>query len=351
MDYKQGMVALLSYMRALSQAYQHAHWESSGENFYEDHLLFQRLYESVNDELDKVAEKIIGIFGDGGSLDPLKDAEYTHEYLDQITSIEDFIKSEKQLLETIKGIMSLDGVSDGVQNLLQGIADTHEGHIYLLNQKESKDMSAEDFLVPQKGMLDKIEEEIRYRLDFIKSGDLSEEEVVQNLGDIRECVSDYFKVLEQLKSVPDYVFDKALQFKHLEHQVDRFFEDKKVIASVLPGLVKLANSLDEEGLYSTADEIDVAVAVMAERVGLVVKKTAAKKTKSKSKDEKSPKGAVHKAPKAWFDKMKKDIKKKNPGYSDKRVAEIIGNLWSNELSDAKRVEIYKRHGKKGSPNK
>jgi hypothetical protein len=49
--------------------------------------------------------------------------------------------------------------------------------------------------------------------------------------------------------------------------------------------------------------------------------------------------------------MKADIKKKNPDYSAKRVSEIVGDIWDNELSDAKRKKIYERAGKTKSPNK
>jgi len=37
--------------------------------------------------------------------------------------------------------------------------------------------------------------------------------------------------------------------------------------------------------------------------------------------------------------------------SRKRAEEIVGNIWDNELTDAKRKEIYKRYGKTKSPNK
>ena len=61
--------------------------------------------------------------------------------------------------------------------------------------------------------------------------------------------------------------------------------------------------------------------------------------------------AKHQAPKAWWDKMKKKIKKNNKKYSDERVNETVGEIWYNRLSDKKRKEIYKRHGKTKSPNK
>lgn len=40
--------------------------------------------------------------------------------------------------------------------------------------------------------------------------------------------------------------------------------------------------------------------------------------------------------------MKKEIKEKNPDYSTKRVNEVVGDIWDNELSDKKRAEIVKK---------
>ena len=37
--------------------------------------------------------------------------------------------------------------------------------------------------------------------------------------------------------------------------------------------------------------------------------------------------------------MKKDVKSNNPDYSAKRIAEIVGDMWDNELSDKKREDI------------
>jgi len=71
----------------------------------------------------------------------------------------------------------------------------------------------------------------------------------------------------------------------------------------------------------------------------------------KGPGEKPPVGAEHKAPKKWWDEQVSKVKKKNPDYSTKRVSEIVGDIWDNQLSDAKRSEIYKRHGKTKSPNK
>jgi hypothetical protein len=106
-------------------------------------------------------------------------------------------------------------------------------------------------------------------------------------------------------------------------------------------LVKVADALDGKGFTAVANLVDEAL-----------EKLAKGKYKTwKGKGEKPPKGAEHKAPKGWWDEQAEGIKKKNPDYSKKRVSEIVGDIWDNQLSDAKREKIYKRYGKTKNPNK
>lgn len=128
--------SLLSYLRALYQAYQHMHWKSQGQNYYGDHLLFQRLYEDVQAEVDLVAEKTIGITNDVGSIDnELKDSlPLAEKMLDGNDYPKQAVEVEKGLLDLVKQLMG-SNPSDGVQNLLQSIADKHEEHVYLLQQR------------------------------------------------------------------------------------------------------------------------------------------------------------------------------------------------------------------------
>lgn len=60
--------------------------------------------------------------------------------------------------------------------------------------------------------------------------------------------------------------------------------------------------------------------------------------------------AAHRPPKEWFDKMTKEVGEGNPDYDDEQVRATVGDIWYNELSDAKREEIYDRHGEDKSPN-
>lgn len=138
-------------------------------------------------------------------------------------------------------------------------------------------------------------------------------------------------------------------------------------------LVKIADALDKHGFTNVANLVDEATIKIAKKKKESEEKEDKKKDKKdkkkkkkeeekeekkndakdkskykthKGKVEKPPKGAEHKAPKEWFDKMKADVKKKNPDYSAKRINEIVGDIWDNELSDKKRAQIYKRYDKK-----
>lgn len=136
---------LLSYLRAISQIYEHSHWQSAGINYYADHLLYQRLYEETVKEIDQVAEKAIGISNDSKVINPIEDSKITTQIVSKFTggefNPESFpeiaIAAEKELLKLIDSLMSKKP-SDGEQNMLQGIADGHQSHLYLLQQRDKK---------------------------------------------------------------------------------------------------------------------------------------------------------------------------------------------------------------------
>lgn len=141
--------------------------------------------------------------------------------------------------------------------------------------------------------------------------------------------------------------------------------DKKAKENVVVRLFKLAYHLDLQGQYDEAKEIEKVMESLAERVGLSAENMlaladymdqeghfeAASAIDSMCHEKIVQAKAKHRPPKKWFDKMKKEIKKGNPKYSEERVNQTIGDIWYNNLSDEKRREIYKRHGEKKDPNK
>lgn len=131
-------------LQGLTVIHQTAHWTTKGNNYYGEHLLFDRLYESVEDDLDLAAEKLIGIFG-VKFMDPKKHAEYTKNIVDEYDnkdlterSLEAevaFLSFSEDLYEKIK---DNDDMTLGLDDLIMSICSKHEENIYLLRQQASK---------------------------------------------------------------------------------------------------------------------------------------------------------------------------------------------------------------------
>jgi DNA-binding ferritin-like protein len=53
----------LAALQLLFLVHRHNHWESKGPTSYGDHLMFERLYKSADDDMDALAEKAAGLLG------------------------------------------------------------------------------------------------------------------------------------------------------------------------------------------------------------------------------------------------------------------------------------------------
>lgn len=139
MDSQQLMSLFVAYLRALYQIHQNAHWKSSGDSFYGDHLLFERLYNATQETADQAAEKTIGLFDE---LDDLTNViseiveKFNFDKYESITSAclaaeQEFQKLCKKVYDDIKKDKSF---TLGLDDMLMEIASKHEVHIYLLKQ-------------------------------------------------------------------------------------------------------------------------------------------------------------------------------------------------------------------------
>ena len=54
---------LLATLRAVHFIHWTGHWQVKGSPYYGDHLLLQRLYEGLDNEIDTLAEKLVAMFG------------------------------------------------------------------------------------------------------------------------------------------------------------------------------------------------------------------------------------------------------------------------------------------------
>ena len=139
---------LLVHLKFLSAVHQNHHWITKGEPFYGDHLLFQRLYECVAGEIDAVAEKAIGL-GSTANVDLVLQTSQCFKLVQgygmtttipQPTELAkrsylaemNFLKVTSHLVDCMKECGTL---TRGLDNLIAGIEDKHEGNIYLLKQR------------------------------------------------------------------------------------------------------------------------------------------------------------------------------------------------------------------------
>lgn len=135
---------LLAKLRLLALYYQTAHWQVKGSLFYQDHLLFERLYNAVNDEIDGVAERGVGFTGERGtvnlndSLKKISEAaiKLPFECSENIHYVNASLLMETDLLTYLD--KNQDFGSVGVKDLLASLANAHESNVYLLKQRLAK---------------------------------------------------------------------------------------------------------------------------------------------------------------------------------------------------------------------
>lgn len=144
------LAVYLVHLKFLATVHQNHHWITKGEPFYGDHLLYQRIYESVTGDVDALAEKAVGLgspqcvdiclqtaqcyklvkgYGMTSTI-PTPSELAKRSYLAEVN----FLKVAAHLADDLDECGLL---TRGLDNLLQGVEDKHEGHIYLLKQRIS----------------------------------------------------------------------------------------------------------------------------------------------------------------------------------------------------------------------
>ena len=142
------LAVLVNATRALAMLHKANHWRTRGNVYYADHLLFDRLSNSVEEDVDSLAERLVGL-GDGALVEPSTAASQTDKFLrDAFISTADMepdgfiaasLAAEVFYLDLVDVVtFSLESkgkLSRGTDNLLAGVSDKHEGLVYLLKQR------------------------------------------------------------------------------------------------------------------------------------------------------------------------------------------------------------------------
>jgi len=133
---------VLAILRAQYLNYQTSHWQTRGPAYYGNHLLFQRLYESVQDEIDALGEKLVGYFGIEAvdlevSLDLI--SEMVGRWCSHECPFRRGLTSEGELQDALSIIRN--GWPEehvplplGLDDWLAATANAHESNQYLLQQ-------------------------------------------------------------------------------------------------------------------------------------------------------------------------------------------------------------------------
>lgn len=136
----------LATLKAIYIIHQQNHWLTAGKDFYGNHLLFQRLYESAQESTDLAAEKFLGLFGED-SLNFSLQAELLNKILTRFKGMAEnkahmSLAIEKDFLKLSEGAYKAfeeqDAMTQGLDDMILSIASKREESIYLLQQSLKK---------------------------------------------------------------------------------------------------------------------------------------------------------------------------------------------------------------------
>jgi hypothetical protein len=136
------MLELVAVLRAQYWIVQNAHWQVRGDSFYGDHQMFERIYDETAKDIDSLAEKAVGYLG-CENVDAADLINRAKKWVDKwcrvdcpvsrtLAAEKDFLTLSKAYYVLLKeaGVMTL-----GLDDEIMSIANRHEGHVYLLQQR------------------------------------------------------------------------------------------------------------------------------------------------------------------------------------------------------------------------
>lgn len=141
--------AYLGFLRAYHLWMHGAHNVTKGPAFAGDHVeLYGRIYNEVQDAIDGVIEKGVGVYQDESIACPMRITDDAMLILNEWESPSGLpaeriatlaLEYTKQLVKIDEGtahvLEEMGVLSYGMDNMLGGLADNHETYVYLLQQR------------------------------------------------------------------------------------------------------------------------------------------------------------------------------------------------------------------------
>ena len=133
---------LIAMLKALHSLHHSAHWQA---RFYQDHLLFERLYGGIVQEYDSLAEKLVALSNEESvhavALQE-KSLIWMKRWAQKPEPVSRALQAELDLqtaLRKVVGVVGGDSTLLGLDNLLRTIADAHDTAVYLLEQNAQRE--------------------------------------------------------------------------------------------------------------------------------------------------------------------------------------------------------------------
>lgn len=132
---------LLASLRAAYLTYRTAHWQASGDAYYGDHLMLQRIYEETEKHADQVGERIVGYYG-AAAVDLSDQTELIADWSTRFSRDRDPLRASlfaaeqvRDLLAQTYNVLEQQGqLTLGIDDLLMSISNDKDSHVYLLQQ-------------------------------------------------------------------------------------------------------------------------------------------------------------------------------------------------------------------------
>lgn len=142
------LIKVLVATQGLSLIAQTSHWAAKGTNFYQEHLLFERVYNTVSGHIDAIAEKCVGLNKNGMVVEPCALLNANLEFVeafksfnqsDLTTKVYSAVCVHKKITTKVYEELKADGLmTGGIENLIQSLLDDIEQLEYLLGRIQDK---------------------------------------------------------------------------------------------------------------------------------------------------------------------------------------------------------------------
>lgn len=152
----------VALLRTLYLVHQNHHWITKGKNFYGNHLLFERIYKTAQEDADLAAEKFIGLYGTE-TLDLHAQAQMIGRTLESFSSgdpVQTSLEAEKKFLDFSEKFYTLldreDKLTLGLDDMIMSISSNREGAVYLLKQTSEGEDKMDSKMAARKKFLQRV---------------------------------------------------------------------------------------------------------------------------------------------------------------------------------------------------